>query len=106
VFLIGKPAIVRIYLRGSDDKYIIDIILSFYSPARRICKWYGISVNNDNNDINLKYIKSRFGGGVDIINCNFRRIYKISIYYSWKIIIVIQIGFICTKTRKELELKL
>jgi hypothetical protein len=38
VFLIRKPAIVRIYLRESDNKYIINIILSFYSSARRICK--------------------------------------------------------------------
>jgi hypothetical protein len=38
IFLIKKSAIVRIYLRGNDDKYIINIILSFYSSARRIYK--------------------------------------------------------------------
>jgi hypothetical protein len=38
VFSIGKSVIMRIYLRGSDDKYIINIILLFYTPARRICK--------------------------------------------------------------------
>jgi hypothetical protein len=64
MFLIKKSAIIRIYLRGSDDKYIINIILLFYSSVRRICKWDGISVNNndDDDDINSKYIKSRFRG--------------------------------------------
>jgi hypothetical protein len=38
IFSIGKSVIMRIYLRGSDDKYIINIILSFYSSARRIYK--------------------------------------------------------------------
>jgi hypothetical protein len=35
-----------------------------------------------NDDINLKYIKSRFEGGINMINYNFRRIYEISIYYN------------------------
>jgi hypothetical protein len=38
IFSIGKSIIMRIYLGGSDDKYIINIILLFHSPARRICK--------------------------------------------------------------------
>jgi hypothetical protein len=83
---------MRIYLRGSDDKYIINIILSFHNPIRRIYKWNGISVNNnDDDDSNSKYIKSRFRKNINMINCNFRRIYGILIYYNWKIIVVIQI---------------
>jgi hypothetical protein len=91
VFLIGKPAIIRIYLRENDDKYMINIISSFHNPARRICKWDRISINNndDDDDINSKYIKSRFERDINIINCNFRRIYEISIYYNWKVIVVI-----------------